>query len=64
MLIGRPYSLPKSASEYLAKGAKFPKQLYYGAGQPMGALTSWAMLAVTHHMIVQLAAWLVSGKER
>jgi len=40
MLIGRPYSLPKSASEFLSKGTKIPKQLYYGAGQPMGALTS------------------------
>lgn len=27
----------------------------YAVGQPMGALSSWGMLAVTHHMIVQLA---------
>lgn len=27
--------------------------LRYKVGQPMGALSSWAMLAVTHHMIVQ-----------
>jgi len=25
----------------------------YGTGQPMGCLSSWAMLAVTHHFIVQ-----------
>lgn len=29
--------------------------LKYEVGQPMGALSSWAMLAVTHHFIVQLA---------
>nr|WAY16630.1 putative RNA-dependent RNA polymerase [Binucleate Rhizoctonia mitovirus 17] len=30
--------------------------LKYAVGQPMGALSSWAMLAVTHHYIAQLAA--------
>lgn len=29
--------------------------LKYSVGQPMGALSSWAMLAVTHHLLVQLA---------
>jgi hypothetical protein len=29
----------------------------YGVGQPMGALSSWAMLAITHHCIVQFSAW-------
>jgi len=27
----------------------------YSVGQPMGALSSWAMLALTHHLIVQMA---------
>jgi hypothetical protein len=31
--------------------------LRYAVGQPMGALSSWAMLAVTHHVIVQVAAY-------
>jgi hypothetical protein len=30
--------------------------LHYAVGQPMGAYSSWAMLAVTHHYIAQLAA--------
>jgi hypothetical protein len=30
--------------------------LRYAVGQPMGALSSWAMLAVTHHLLTQLAA--------
>lgn len=29
----------------------------YSVGQPMGALSSWAMLAFVHHFIVQAAAW-------
>jgi hypothetical protein len=28
----------------------------YAAGQPMGALSSWAMLALTHHALVQWSA--------
>lgn len=31
----------------------------YSVGQPMGAYSSWALLAVTHHMIVQEAAYSV-----
>ena len=31
----------------------------YKVGQPMGALSSWAMLAYCHHFIVQVAAWEV-----
>jgi hypothetical protein len=29
----------------------------YAVGQPMGAYSSWAMLALTHHAIVQFAAF-------
>jgi len=34
----------------------------YSTGQPMGALSSWAMLAVTHHYIAQLAAIRAANK--
>lgn len=30
----------------------------YAVGQPMGALSSWGMLALTHHFIVQYAAFV------
>lgn len=33
----------------------------YAVGQPMGALSSWAMLALIHHFIIQVAAWEVNG---
>jgi len=31
----------------------------YAVGQPMGALSSWAMLALTHHFLVQVSAWRI-----
>lgn len=33
--------------------------LRYAQGQPMGAYSSWAMLALTHHAMVQFAAYKV-----
>lgn len=50
ILVGRPYSL-RSADHNVFT------ELNYAVGQPMGALSSWAMLAVTHHFIIQCAAW-------
>nr|UPW42071.1 MAG: putative RNA dependent RNA polymerase [Xinjiang mito-like virus 69] len=35
--------------------------LRYAVGQPMGALSSWGMLNLTHHMILQYCATLVHG---
>jgi len=53
LLVGIPYS---NAS--LRKRA-YPgeAQLIYGTGMPMGAYSNWAMLALTHHLIVQYAAY-------
>jgi len=53
-MVGHPYGLPKVATSYnLGISA-----VWYAVGQPMGALSSWAMLALTHHAIVQYAAAL------
>lgn len=52
LLVGRAYKLPKIAKSY---NLGFDS-VRYAVGQPMGAYSSWAMLAVTHHAIVQLAA--------
>jgi hypothetical protein len=45
--------------EYQLKSMKYDvnAKLKYTVGQPMGALSSWAMLALTHHFLVQVAAW-------
>jgi hypothetical protein len=32
------------------------QEVKYAVGQPMGAYSSWAMLALTHHVIVKIAA--------
>jgi len=45
ILVGRPYGLPKVAKSY---NLGFTS-VFYAVGQPMGALSSWAMLAMTHH---------------
>lgn len=50
LLVDRPYWHP---SQYPLPS----KEVKYSVGQPMGALSSWAMLALTHHFIVQSAAW-------
>jgi hypothetical protein len=42
-------------------GLKAGQEFTYSVGQPMGALSSWAMLALTHHLIVQFCAFRVFG---
>lgn len=36
--------------------SKEKKQVRYGTGQPMGAFSSWPVMALTHHVIVQVSA--------
>ena len=58
LLVNRDYSFhPRTAEKY---GLKITS-VRYAAGQPMGAYSSWAMLALTHHFCVQLAAYRVYG---
>lgn len=45
--------------EWLTPNGK--SKVKYSVGQPMGAYSSWAMLAITHHVIVKTAA-LMCGK--
>jgi len=47
-LIGRPY--------YLLGKNQIPESFHYAVGQPMGARSSFVMLGLTHHMLVQYAA--------
>lgn len=55
LLTERDYGLPRSAQK--GRGSV----VRYAVGQPMGAYSSWAMLAVTHHLIVQFASWRAGG---
>lgn len=45
-----PYAAPFDTIE------EAPLEVRYAVGQPMGAYSSWAMLALTHHVIVHVAA--------
>lgn len=53
LLVGREYQTSHLLNDHPYIKVKSVK---YATGQPMGALSSWAMLALTHHFIVQLAA--------
>lgn len=54
LLVERAYAVPVAARR---RGFHVAEAVKYSVGQPMGALSSWAMLALTHHFIVQLAAF-------
>jgi len=50
--------------QWTSLNKKSPVREYkYSVGQPMGAYSSWAMLALSHHIIVQVAS-LNCGKSR
>nr|UIW13870.1 MAG: RNA-dependent RNA polymerase [Rhizoctonia solani mitovirus 88] len=51
LLVGRKYKFYQMGYD------QWHGDYLYAVGQPMGALSSWAMLALTHHFIVQCAAW-------
>lgn len=50
ILVGRDYVILKN--DYNIE----PQSVRYAVGQPMGALSSWAMLNLVHHMMVQFIA--------
>lgn len=58
LLVGRTYQFHPRTAE---KWGLNKTSVSYAAGQPMGAYSSWAMLALTHHLIVQMAAYRVYG---
>lgn len=59
ILVGREYYI--SLKDEYGVSSSEPKT--YSTGQPMGALSSWAMLALTHHCIVQLAWYQVCTQD-
>lgn len=58
----RPYKTMSSVELKNIKIPKdYPKEVKYSVGQPMGALSSWAMLAITHHFILHACAWIAGA---
>jgi len=47
---------PFVAHDFLKEGIVW-KKIFYSVGQPMGARSSWAMFTLTHHLVVQYAAY-------
>lgn len=61
LLCNRNYYLGANHVRKAGLGSK-GKNLRYAVGQPMGALSSWAMLALTHHAMVQFASYRAGNK--
>lgn len=53
LLVGRPYWI---SSRVQRERGLATRALRYAVGQPMGGYSSWAMLALTHHLMVQFSA--------
>jgi len=56
LLVDRDYHLPSERPGVQSAARALPEKVRYAVGQPMGALSSWAMLAIVHHFMVQIAA--------
>jgi hypothetical protein len=54
LLTARPYRV--NLGKYRS-GTSDPDSVYYATGQPMGAKSSFHMMAIFHHTVVQWAAW-------
>jgi hypothetical protein len=48
ILVGHPYSVRVGCNTF--------SDIVYGTGQPMGAYSSWPVMALTHHILVQVSA--------
>lgn len=59
LLVNRPYHI--SYIDIHSK-ERINERLFYRTGQPMGSLSSWAMLALSHHVIVQIASIIAGVK--
>jgi len=59
LLVNRDYHLCSDDPDFQPYNGVYR----YAVGQPMGALSSWAMLALTHHCLVQVAALRVGHKD-
>jgi hypothetical protein len=53
LLVSRKFLVPKSTMKAFPS---HPSRITYSTGQPMGALTSWASMALVHHALVLYAA--------
>lgn len=62
LLTAREFRIPRWIGERRPVPQGTPRSLHYAVGQPMGAYTSWAVFALTHHLLVQFAAYQATGR--
>lgn len=58
LLVNRDFLVPRTT---VKKFPNHPARIRYNTGQPMGALTSWASMALVHHALVLYAAVLAGA---
>jgi hypothetical protein len=63
LLCNRDYYLGALVAGKAGLSKKGGVNLKYAVGQPMGAYSSWGMLALTHHAMVQFAAYKAGNKD-
>lgn len=61
LMTQRPFSFNADTAKKLKLDTETSYR--YSVGQPMGGLSSWAGLAITHHWIVQMAAFRATGSK-
>jgi hypothetical protein len=60
LLVGRPYWISKRVQRECGLASR---ALRYAVGQPMGGYSSWAMLALTHHAMVQFCSFRCGNRK-
>jgi hypothetical protein len=59
IMTDREFALPSPKKREMGyTGTEQARSIRYGTGQPMGAYSSWASMALVHHALVQYAAWM------
>jgi hypothetical protein len=63
ILTDRDFYLPLSKEEAktISDLGTLPPTVRYNTGQPMGALSSWASMALVHHALIQFSNWKALG---
>lgn len=66
LLVDRAYIVPPrlpdgQAAKPVDSDLRGANAVYYGTGQPQGALTSWAAFSLSHHLLVQYAHYKAYG---
>jgi hypothetical protein len=59
IMTDRDFGIPSPKKKEIGyTGSRQFRSIRYGTGQPMGAYSSWASMALVHHALVQYSYWL------